>query len=167
MEKWGAWTHYYCANLWCHISGKRCIMDTVPVAFHYQLEILIKYSLFSTLWNISCHRNLTSQFGELGHIDLLPNSWYFSAGIILRPGFIHGTRQVGSMKLPLGVIGAPLEMVIFWIIKCSYLYIIFWSRSRISIFERLDIRNFDVSLGSMCMNSPIIIWSPSCNARYP
>lgn len=33
-------------------------------------------------------------------------------GIILRPGFIYGTRQVGSMKLPLGVIGAPLEMVL-------------------------------------------------------
>ncbi|XP_010257827.1 PREDICTED: uncharacterized protein At1g32220, chloroplastic [Nelumbo nucifera] len=33
-------------------------------------------------------------------------------GVILRPGFIHGTRQVGSMKLPLGVIGAPLEMIL-------------------------------------------------------
>uniref|UniRef100_A0A5B6ZSW8 NAD(P)-binding domain-containing protein n=1 Tax=Davidia involucrata TaxID=16924 RepID=A0A5B6ZSW8_DAVIN len=33
-------------------------------------------------------------------------------GVILKPGFIHGTRQVGSMKLPLGVIGAPLEMVL-------------------------------------------------------
>lgn len=33
-------------------------------------------------------------------------------GVILRPGFIHGTRQVGSIKLPLGVIGAPLEMVL-------------------------------------------------------
>ncbi|PSR87790.1 hypothetical protein CEY00_Acc30820 [Actinidia chinensis var. chinensis] len=33
-------------------------------------------------------------------------------GVILRPGFIHGTRQVGSMKLPLGVIGAPMEMVL-------------------------------------------------------
>ncbi|XP_074297765.1 uncharacterized protein At1g32220, chloroplastic-like [Silene latifolia] len=32
-------------------------------------------------------------------------------GVILRPGFIHGTRQVGSMKVPLGVIGSPLEMV--------------------------------------------------------
>ncbi|XP_077223159.1 uncharacterized protein At1g32220, chloroplastic-like [Tasmannia lanceolata] len=31
-------------------------------------------------------------------------------GVILRPGFIHGTRQIGSMKVPLGVIGAPLEM---------------------------------------------------------
>ncbi|ESR44095.1 hypothetical protein CICLE_v10012367mg [Citrus x clementina] len=31
-------------------------------------------------------------------------------GVILRPGFIHGTRQVGSIKLPLSVIGAPLEM---------------------------------------------------------
>lgn len=27
-------------------------------------------------------------------------------GVILRPGFIHGTRQVGSMKIPLGVIGS-------------------------------------------------------------
>ncbi|CAO2815912.1 unnamed protein product [Amaranthus hypochondriacus] len=33
-------------------------------------------------------------------------------GVILRPGFIYGTRQVGSMKLPLGVIGTPLEMVL-------------------------------------------------------
>jgi nucleoside-diphosphate-sugar epimerase len=33
-------------------------------------------------------------------------------GVILRPGFIHGTRQVGSMKIPLGVIGSPLEMVL-------------------------------------------------------
>ncbi|KAH9675927.1 NAD(P)-bd dom domain-containing protein [Citrus sinensis] len=33
-------------------------------------------------------------------------------GVILRPGFIHGTRQVGSIKLPLSVIGAPLEMML-------------------------------------------------------
>ncbi|XP_057521653.1 uncharacterized protein At1g32220, chloroplastic isoform X2 [Amaranthus tricolor] len=33
-------------------------------------------------------------------------------GVILRPGFIYGTRQVGSMKLPLGVIGTPLETVL-------------------------------------------------------
>ncbi|XP_043700626.1 uncharacterized protein At1g32220, chloroplastic [Telopea speciosissima] len=33
-------------------------------------------------------------------------------GVILKPGFIHGTRQVGSIKLPLGVIGSPLEMVL-------------------------------------------------------
>ncbi|XP_059451633.1 uncharacterized protein At1g32220, chloroplastic-like isoform X2 [Corylus avellana] len=33
-------------------------------------------------------------------------------GVILRPGFIHGTRQVGRMKLPLSLIGAPLEMVL-------------------------------------------------------
>lgn len=31
--------------------------------------------------------------------------------MILRPGFIYGTRSVGSMKIPLGVIGSPLEMV--------------------------------------------------------
>ncbi|KAB1204763.1 hypothetical protein CJ030_MR8G027390 [Morella rubra] len=33
-------------------------------------------------------------------------------GVILRPGVIHGTRSVGSMKIPLGVIGSPLEMVL-------------------------------------------------------
>ncbi|CAK9179628.1 unnamed protein product [Ilex paraguariensis] len=36
----------------------------------------------------------------------------FVSGIILRPGFIYGTCCVGSMKLPLGVIGSPLEMVL-------------------------------------------------------
>lgn len=34
------------------------------------------------------------------------------AGVILRPGFIYGTRSVGSVKLPLGVIGSPLEMLL-------------------------------------------------------
>ncbi|KAL5782937.1 hypothetical protein ACOSP7_007966 [Xanthoceras sorbifolium] len=33
-------------------------------------------------------------------------------GVILRPGFIYGTRTVGSVKLPLGVVGSPLEMVL-------------------------------------------------------
>ncbi|KAJ4831375.1 hypothetical protein Tsubulata_021675 [Turnera subulata] len=33
-------------------------------------------------------------------------------GVILRPGFIYGTRNVGSVKLPLGVVGSPLEMVL-------------------------------------------------------
>ncbi|KAJ0042240.1 hypothetical protein Pint_18857 [Pistacia integerrima] len=33
-------------------------------------------------------------------------------GVILRAGFIHGTRRVGQMKLPLSVIGAPLEMIL-------------------------------------------------------
>ncbi|CAA2974320.1 Hypothetical predicted protein [Olea europaea subsp. europaea] len=37
---------------------------------------------------------------------------YTYGGVILRPGFIYGTRRVGSMKLPLGVIGSPLEMVL-------------------------------------------------------
>ncbi|MCO5547794.1 hypothetical protein L7F22_001246 [Adiantum nelumboides] len=30
-------------------------------------------------------------------------------GVILRPGFIYGDRQVGNMKIPLGVLGSPLE----------------------------------------------------------
>lgn len=37
---------------------------------------------------------------------------YTYGGVILRPGFIYGTRRVRSMKLPLGVIGSPLEMVL-------------------------------------------------------
>ncbi|XP_065854727.1 uncharacterized protein At1g32220, chloroplastic-like [Euphorbia lathyris] len=32
-------------------------------------------------------------------------------GVILRPGFIHGSRRVGNMKLPLSIIGTPLEMI--------------------------------------------------------
>lgn len=35
----------------------------------------------------------------------------FISGVILRPGFIYGDRQVGSIKVPLGVLGGPLEMV--------------------------------------------------------
>ncbi|XP_068641557.1 uncharacterized protein At1g32220, chloroplastic-like isoform X1 [Aristolochia californica] len=33
-------------------------------------------------------------------------------GVILRPSFIHGTRRVGSIKLPISVIGTPLEMIL-------------------------------------------------------
>jgi uncharacterized protein YbjT (DUF2867 family) len=33
-------------------------------------------------------------------------------GIILRPGFIYGSRQVGSVKIPLSVIGTPLEFLL-------------------------------------------------------
>lgn len=33
------------------------------------------------------------------------------SGVILRPGFIHGIRQVGTYKLPLNIIGSPLELV--------------------------------------------------------
>ncbi|KAJ0030052.1 hypothetical protein Pint_12574 [Pistacia integerrima] len=33
-------------------------------------------------------------------------------GVILKPGFIYGTRTVGSMKVPLGVVGSPLETVL-------------------------------------------------------
>lgn len=35
----------------------------------------------------------------------------FMSGVILRPGFIYGDRRVGRMKVPLGVVGGPLEMV--------------------------------------------------------
>ena len=34
-----------------------------------------------------------------------------SSGVALRPGFIYGSRAVGAASIPLGAIGAPLEMV--------------------------------------------------------
>lgn len=33
------------------------------------------------------------------------------SGVILRPGFIYGTRKFGGVNLPLGIIGTPLETV--------------------------------------------------------
>lgn len=33
-------------------------------------------------------------------------------GVILRPGFIYGDRQVGNIKVPLSLLGSPLEMVL-------------------------------------------------------
>lgn len=41
--------------------------------------------------------------------------------MILRPGFIYGTRSVGKVKLPLGVVGSPLEMVnVSFSCACSF-----------------------------------------------
>ena len=37
---------------------------------------------------------------------------YFPDGhVILRPGFIYGTRQVGAVELPLQLVGAPINFV--------------------------------------------------------
>ncbi|XBH69252.1 uncharacterized protein At1g32220, chloroplastic [Aegilops tauschii subsp. strangulata] len=33
-------------------------------------------------------------------------------GVILRPGFIHGTRRVGNVNIPLGLVGSPMQMVL-------------------------------------------------------
>ncbi|CAI5996419.1 unnamed protein product [Closterium sp. NIES-64] len=35
---------------------------------------------------------------------------YPNTGVVLRPAMIHGTRNVGTYQLPLGLIGAPLEL---------------------------------------------------------
>ncbi|XP_022728828.1 uncharacterized protein LOC111284431 [Durio zibethinus] len=52
---------------------------------------------------------------------LLLMLWFFTSlkdftfsisGVILRPGFICGTRSVGRVKLTLGVVGSPMEMVL-------------------------------------------------------
>ncbi|KAK8916259.1 hypothetical protein KSP39_PZI023011 [Platanthera zijinensis] len=42
--------------------------------------------------------------------ELLSNFPY--GGVILKPGFIHGTRRVAGVKVPLGIIGSPLEMIL-------------------------------------------------------
>jgi len=49
----------------------------------------------------AAEKELLEQFGELGK------------GTVLRPGFIYGTRILpgGSAKLPLGLLGAPLEAI--------------------------------------------------------
>lgn len=44
--------------------------------------------------------------GEAAVKEFFPDS-----GVCLRPGFIHGTRNVGSMKIPLSIVGGPLEML--------------------------------------------------------
>lgn len=49
--------------------------------------------------------------GKRAAEDELLNKFPYS-GVILRPGFIHGVRQVGTMKLPLNAIGAPLELLL-------------------------------------------------------
>lgn len=36
---------------------------------------------------------------------------YPETGVALRPGFIYGSRDVGSGTLPLGIVGAPLGLV--------------------------------------------------------
>ena len=33
-------------------------------------------------------------------------------GVILRPGFIYGTRAVGNISVPLGLVGKPMETVL-------------------------------------------------------
>ncbi len=33
-------------------------------------------------------------------------------GVVLRPSFIYGTRQVGNMEIPLSLVGKPLEFIL-------------------------------------------------------
>jgi uncharacterized protein YbjT (DUF2867 family) len=38
-----------------------------------------------------------------------------TTGVALRPGFIHGTRYIGGLGVPLGAIGWPLEKVLSYV----------------------------------------------------
>lgn len=35
-----------------------------------------------------------------------------ASGVALRPSFIYGTRQVGNLRVPMGLVGAPLDKVL-------------------------------------------------------
>ncbi|KAL3687564.1 hypothetical protein R1sor_013873 [Riccia sorocarpa] len=48
--------------------------------------------------------------GKQAAEDALRSKFPYS-GVILRPGFIHGNRTVGSMTIPLSAVGTPLEVV--------------------------------------------------------
>ncbi|KAA3489840.1 catalytic/coenzyme binding protein [Gossypium australe] len=88
-----------------------------------KISMYIENFYFDNWWNIwlkkSCGPPADGKFSfpcPVWRRELLRQSYSRSfrmeVGVILRPGFIHGTRTVGSMKLPLGVIGSPLEMVL-------------------------------------------------------
>lgn len=47
------------------------------------------------------------QDAERALLDLFPEG-----GVALRPGFIYGTRMVGSVPLPLGLVGTPLNALL-------------------------------------------------------
>ncbi|KAJ8436345.1 hypothetical protein Cgig2_009910 [Carnegiea gigantea] len=85
------------------------------------------------LWfdNVACHFTGVRRFvyisaADFGLVNYILQGYYEGkraaetelltrfpyGGVILRPGFIYGTRRVGSMKLPLGIIGSPLEMIL-------------------------------------------------------
>lgn len=81
------------------------------------------------------------------------------SGVILRPGFIYGTRQVGSMKLPLGVIGTPLEMVILliWRTKLSELFKIVLSFvSKINYLNLFQVLQYTKPLTKIPLIGPLL-----------
>jgi len=55
---------------------------------------------------------LSGYFQGKRNVEDLMRSLYPESGVILRPGFIHGTRMVGSTPIPLGLFGQPIEKVL-------------------------------------------------------
>ncbi|MBA0719604.1 hypothetical protein Golax_007266 [Gossypium laxum] len=87
-----------------YYEGKRAAETELLTKFPYGGGLCDSLALASNNMKLSS----SSSYGPLPFKDFA----FSIAGVILRPGFIHGTRTVGSMKLPLGVIGSPLEMVL-------------------------------------------------------
>lgn len=72
------------------------------------------YCILSFFWPLSSSKILANSFlpaGKRAAEDELLAKFPYS-GVALRPGFIHGVRRVGKMKLPLNAIGSPLELLL-------------------------------------------------------
>ncbi|KAJ8436343.1 LOW QUALITY PROTEIN: hypothetical protein Cgig2_009908 [Carnegiea gigantea] len=102
-----------------------CIDDLTRESQHHLRLLLLWFD------NVACHFTGVRRFvyisaADFGLVNYILQGYYEGkraaetelltrfpyGGVILRPGFIYGTRRVGSMKLPLGIIGSPLEMIL-------------------------------------------------------
>ncbi|KAH9739527.1 NAD(P)-bd dom domain-containing protein [Citrus sinensis] len=101
-------------------SGRSSLEDSwaESVVWH-QGDLLSPDSLKDLLIGVNSVISCVGGFGSNSYMYKINGTANINAvkaakeqGVILRPGFIHGTRQVGSIKLPLSVIGAPLEMIL-------------------------------------------------------
>ncbi|CAN1341705.1 Uncharacterized protein At1g32220, chloroplastic [Linum perenne] len=101
-------------------SGKSSLHDPwANNVFWYQGNLLSPDSWKDALDGVSAVISCVGGFGSQSYMYKINGTANINAiraaaekGIILRPGFIYGTRGVGSLKLPLGVIGSPMEMVL-------------------------------------------------------
>ncbi|CAN1816498.1 Uncharacterized protein At1g32220, chloroplastic [Linum perenne] len=101
-------------------SGKSSLHDPwANNVIWYQGNLLSPESWKDALDGVSAVISCVGGFGSQSYMYKINGTANINAiraaaekGIILRPGFIYGTRGVGSLKLPLGVIGSPMEMVL-------------------------------------------------------
>lgn len=73
-------------------------------------------------------------------------------GVFLRPGFVHGTRRVGNVKLPLSIVGAPLEMV-----RCVCSGVVFWPQGWLWLLWFLQVLQHAKLLTRIPLIGPLFI----------